>query len=955
MNYSEFDTWLEKGGAQSPKGRNSRIQAVRTIERNLTALGMRYENLREAWDADQFAGLRERLKSMRNDARSGGEDYRILMPKSEKPEKRLSSWSSWLAQFGRYIAGEPPGRAKDADRIRQHVLEKYIEPAREEGVSHVDVLVRDVNNALNLRNTWPNICQALEEKIFRDLAQVSAPERIGRDKNSAKGFRFHLETNGLNHNALKNLRSSFILRCPDFKSFVDCGHGPAKGERAYKLAASERVQLALTQQNTQDETLGKSVFEILRTAARDGPLVRWQTEDKIEKKAPETLEEFYAVIGRLLRSGEPAATALTNANNELAELHERGAKILTYGERLNITFSVLAMVRPVEAVPLKITRINEAWNALTGERLFVESNANMGEDYRRFADVFSEIFKIMRDEWGWQPQDWLDIQGFLWIALDNTIPESLVNDPEETVRRETEGIRNILPENLILYGPSGTGKTFGTAAEAIRLCGEPVPENRYDLMAAYQRLLATGRIEFVTFHQSMAYEEFVEGRQPMTGADDGEDDSSVGFRLETVPGIFRRIARRAEVSRGTVRSEKRLSLEDRRIFKMSFGKAYMLEDSSLFEEAIAKNCAILEFYDFDLSDPRFETQQVIHAAAEARNQEGPKASVSRHATMMTSLFRNILKIGDILIVTKGNLLVRAIGVVEGDYEFAPIGGRGDYAHCRAVNWLWVDRDGIDASEVSKIGLNRRTIYEIDKTSLNVPALERYMNSQQDEGPPEPEPFVLIIDEINRANISKVFGELITLLESDKRIGQPNQLKVRLPYSGDGFSVPSNLHIIGTMNTADRSIALLDTALRRRFTFREVMPDSSVLSGAADRTGIDLPRLLSIINERIEYLYDRDHQIGHAYFTSCETRTDVDEVMRRKVIPLLAEYFFEDWAKIAAVLGDLETHDGRINGSFLNRSVLKVPPGLDNGEAMSRFRWDVRSVEDGFDYSRLLNS
>ena len=955
MNYSEFDTWLETGGALSKNGRNSRIQAVRTIERNLTELGMRHENLREAWDADQFAALRKRLKSMRNDARSGGEDYRILMPNSEKPEKRLSSWSSWLAQFGRYIAGEPPGRAKDADRIRQHVLEQYIEPAREEGVSHVDVLVRDVNNALNLRNTWPNICQALEGKIFRDLAQVSAPERIGRDQDSAMGFRFHLETDSLNRSSLEKLRRSFILRCPDFKSFVDCGHGPAKDERAYKLAASERVQLALTQQNTQNETLGKLVFEILRTAASDGPLVRWQTEDEIEKKNPEALKEFYAVIGRLLRSGEPAATALTNANNELAELRERGVKILTYGERLNITFSVLAMVRPAEAVPLKISRINEAWDALTGERLFVESNANMGEDYRRFADVFSKIFKIMRDEWGWQPQNWLDTQAFLWIALDNTIPESLANDPDGTVRQETEGTRNMLPENLILYGPPGTGKTFSTAAEAIRLSGEPVPENRDDLMAVYQRLLATGRIEFVTFHQSMAYEEFVEGRQPMTGADDSEDTSSVGFRLETVPGIFRRIAKRAEVSRSTVHSETMLLLGGRRVFKMSIGNTKMPEDVFLFEEAIEKNCAIFGFYDFNLSDSRFEAQQAIQTAAEARQREDPEAIVSKPATMMTNLFRNSLKKGDILIVTKGNSLVRAIGAVEGEYEFVQIKGRGDYCHRRAVNWLWVDRDGIDASEVSKVGLTQRTIYEIDKSSLNVPALERYMNSQQNSAPSEPEPFVLIIDEINRANISKVFGELITLLETDKRLGQPNQLKVRLPYSGDEFSIPSNLHIIGTMNTADRSIALLDTALRRRFTFREMMPDSSVLSDAADRTGIDLPRLLSIINERIEYLYDRDHQIGHAYFTSSKTQTDVDNVMRRKVIPLLAEYFFEDWAKIAAVLGDLETHDGPIKGGFLNRSVLKVPPGLDNGEAMPRFRWDVRNVEDGFDYARLLDS
>lgn len=506
--------------------------------------------------------------------------------------------------------------------------------------------------------------------------------------------------------------------------------------------------------------------------------------------------------------------------------------------------------------------------------------------------------------------------------------------------------------NLILYGPPGTGKTYRTAVEAVRLCGVPVPEDRDDLMKVYQGLMDEGRIAFVTFHQSMAYEEFVEGQQPMTGADDDEDTSTIGFRLEPVPGIFQRIARRAEVSRGTVRSETKLSLEGRNVFKMSIGRRNWPEDAPLFEEAIKNNCAIFGFYDFDLSDPRFDKWKAINAAAVARTKEEPEVFPfdPAPATTITDLFRNKLKVGDILIVPEGNAHVRAIGVVEGGYEFAPIEGRGDYPHRRAVNWLWVDQDGINASEVSKKNFNRRTIYKIDKSSLNEPGLERYMNSQHHEGPSEPEPFVLIIDEINRANVSKVFGELITLLEPDKRLGQPNQLKVRLPYSGDEFGVPSNLYIVGTMNTADRSIALLDTALRRRFIFREMMPDSALLKDAADRTGMDLPRLLSTVNERVEYLYDRDHQIGHAYFTGCDTRADVDEVMRHKIIPLIAEYFFEDWAKIAAVLGDLETHDGPIKGSFLNRSVLNAPPGLDNDEATPRFRWDVRS--DGFDYVRL---
>lgn len=511
---------------------------------------------------------------------------------------------------------------------------------------------------------------------------------------------------------------------------------------------------------------------------------------------------------------------------------------------------------------------------------------------------------------------------------------------------------NTAAENLILFGPPGTGKTYRTAAEAVRLCGEKVPEDRDDLMAVYQGLLAAGRIEFVTFHQSMAYEEFVEGRQPMTGADDSEDTSSAGFRLETVPGIFRRIAKRAETSRGHASDEETIRVEGRQVFKMSIGEANNPEDAHLFEEAIKGGYALLGFEDIDWSDDKFANREAIIEACKAQGHHKTNVDARSGMVQMPFIFRNWVRDGDIVIVSKGNGLFRAIGVFSGGYEFAPR-PEGDYAHRRAVRWLWIDREGVPVGEIYSRKFSQKSIYALYDAELNVPALERYMNSQQNEGPSDPEPFVLIIDEINRANISKVFGELITLLESDKRLGQANQLKVRLPYSGDEFGVPSNLHIVGTMNTADRSIALLDTALRRRFTFREILPNPAVLKEAAARTGIDLPTLLTIINERIEYLYDRDHQIGHAYFTGCDTRANVDEVMRHKVIPLLAEYFFEDWGKIAAVLGDLDTHDGPIEGGFLNRSVLKAPPGLDNGEAMPRFRWDVR--EDSFNYARLLGS
>ena len=194
-------------------------------------------------------------------------------------------------------------------------------------------------------------------------------------------------------------------------------------------------------------------------------------------------------------------------------------------------------------------------------------------------------------------------------------------------------------------------------------------------------------------------------------------------------------------------------------------------------------------------------------------------------------------------------------------------------------------------------------------------LEDILNGRQIsiEGSSKEKKYVLIIDEINRGNISKIFGELITLIEPSKRLGANDEAKVILPYSKEEFSIPSNLYIIGTMNTADRSIAILDTALRRRFDFEEMMPDIELVrSKVGFIDDIDVALMLEFINRRIEVLYDRDHTIGHAYFLDVEKFEDLQNVMQNRVVPLLQEYFYDDWQKIDMVFNN--------NGFIVSKTV-----------------------------------
>lgn len=195
-------------------------------------------------------------------------------------------------------------------------------------------------------------------------------------------------------------------------------------------------------------------------------------------------------------------------------------------------------------------------------------------------------------------------------------------------------------------------------------------------------------------------------------------------------------------------------------------------------------------------------------------------------------------------------------------------------------------------------------------------------------------FVLIIDEINRGNIAKIFGELITLIEGSRRLGAEDETRVTLPYSKEQFGVPNNLYLIGTMNTADRSIQLLDTALRRRFDFVEMIPEPEHPLISEDMEGVNCRRMIKTLNDRITALLDREHQIGHTYLMGVDTMGKLSYALRNKIFPLLQEYFFDDWSKIRAVLG---------GNSFV---VEKKTAGL--------FRGNEQEVEEQV-YERLPGS
>ena len=461
---------------------------------------------------------------------------------------------------------------------------------------------------------------------------------------------------------------------------------------------------------------------------------------------------------------------------------------------------------------------------------------------------------------------------------------------EYLIPEETDNMKSTISKNTILYGPPGTGKTFNTVIYAVAIVEkksfqEIQEEAASDYKAVKDRFedyKTQGRIAFTTFHQSYGYEEFIEGIRPVI---DG-DDSELEYSIED--GVFKDFCKKASVP-GKSKNKMDLGLNSNpNIWKVSLYGTY---DNPIRRECMENNHIRIGFSDYseDLTEEE-ENGDYISAPLNA--------------------FYNRMGIGDIVLSCYTNETIDAIGVITGDVEFNS--EYDSYNRLRKVKWLV---KGINENIVALNGgtkMTLSTVYQMKIALSDVLAIVDKYSEGNDSISDYEDNYVFVIDEINRGNISKIFGELITLVEESKRIGAPEELKVKLPYSHQQFGVPKNIYILGTMNTADRSIAIMDTALRRRFSFIEMLPDSSVLRKFGDPTvfdngiSVNVADMLDVINDRITFLYDREHTIGHAFFMPLKDSPTVEtlgQIFEKSIIPLLQEYFYEDYTKIQRVLGD----------------------------------------------------
>lgn len=457
------------------------------------------------------------------------------------------------------------------------------------------------------------------------------------------------------------------------------------------------------------------------------------------------------------------------------------------------------------------------------------------------------------------------------------------------------------PLNTILYGPPGTGKTYSTVLYAVGICEnksiDELKQEKYEIVfKRYNQYIEEGRIVFTTFHQSYGYEEFIEGIKPVI---DDTDDGSGDIRYNIEDGLFKKFCRQAMISseKSNIADEYKFN-KNPNVWKVSLERT---GDNPTRTECLENNHIRIGWDSYG---------EIITDSIDFSELGG---------RIVLDSFINKMQIGDIVMSCYSASTVDAIGVVTGEYEWHP-----EYSnHKRLRNVKWLVK-GINYNIVEMNGGANMTLPSVYKLKISVADVLKILAEVNTSDSKNKlllykKNHVFIIDEINRGNISKIFGELITLIEDTKRLGREEETEAILPYSHMSFGIPKNVYFLGTMNTADRSIALMDTALRRRFSFVEMMPDSNVLRNLGinvieeDGVSLDVADMLDVINERIEYLYDREHTIGHAFFTALKDDKSISklsEIFRNKVIPLLQEYFYEDYGKIQLVLGDNSKSDDK---------------------------------------------
>ena len=437
-------------------------------------------------------------------------------------------------------------------------------------------------------------------------------------------------------------------------------------------------------------------------------------------------------------------------------------------------------------------------------------------------------------------------------------------------------------KNIVLYGAPGTGKTYDVPELAVRLCdpafmvAEP---SREKIVSRYNQLKTEKRIAFTTFHQSLDYEDWIEGLRPVVN-----ENSQVTYEIES--GIFKKLCEEAE---RPVVKDKQVGIADNAVvWKVSLAGT---GDNDVRRECMENNHIRIGWDDYGpvISD---ETDWSVY------NGEGKQ---------ILDAYINKMKIGDIVMSCYSSQTIDAIGVVVGDYEFED--KFPNYKRVRRVNWLVknINENIVEMNDGKTMTLG--TVYRLNSITLdNVKSiLEKYNTSSKMEE--NDKAYVMVIDEMNRGNVSKVFGELITLLEADKRKGRINAESVVLPYSKKAFHIPNNVYLIATMNTADRSLGSLDYAIRRRFAFIAEKPFGLEVEGFNEElfelvsrlfvknfdefkeSGWDLTMKLEPADTLSEEYKPEDVWIGHSYFLMQDEEGE-DNTSNRllyEIIPLLEEY------------------------------------------------------------------